>query len=210
MLGLVDRLDRRPPGVRLVDGDRVLLLGDDLTGAEPSLAGSAVAWRSGDQGGALPPLDLAQHTKVADLVRTLVADGVPSGVHDVATGGLGGALVEMAVRSGVGVSVSGVPSTAHLFSEAPSRVLVCVPAESVGSVLTRAEAAGVEVVELGSAGGDRLTISRRRLTLSTSPSTRPSRRGATACRTPSARASPRADPVPEAMVHVVVGHRLGL
>ena len=101
-LGLVDQLDRRPPGVHLVDGGRLLLLGDDLTGAEPSLAGSAVAWRNGDQGGTLPPLDLAQHTKVADLVRTLVADGVPCGVHDVSTGGLGGALLELAVRSGVG------------------------------------------------------------------------------------------------------------
>ena len=114
---------------------------------------------SGDQGGTLPALDLARHTKVADLVRTLVADGVPCGVHDVSTGGLGGALLELAVRSGVGVSVSGVPSTAHLFSEAPSRVVACVPTESVGSVLYRAGAVGVAVVELGRAGGDRLTIS---------------------------------------------------
>jgi phosphoribosylformylglycinamidine synthase len=158
LLGLVDRLDRRPPGVGLAAGDRLVLLGDDLDGPEPSLAGSTVAWASGQKGGTLPPLDAAAHCAVAELVRGLVADGVPSGIHDISTGGLGVALAELACRSGVGVEVSGVPSAAHLFTEAPSRVVVAVPEAAHADLLERAAAAGVPAADLGIAGGERVAI----------------------------------------------------
>jgi phosphoribosylformylglycinamidine synthase len=158
LLGMVDDLQRRPPGVHLAEGDRLVLLGDDLAGAAPSLAGSAVAWATGQKGGALAPFDGPALTAVADLVRSLVIDAVPSGVHDASSGGLGVALAELAVRSGVGVDVAGVPGAAHLFAEAPGRVVVAVAADRVAEVLERAASAEVAAVELGTAGGDRLRI----------------------------------------------------
>ena len=48
-----------------------------------------------------------------------------SGIHDVSGGGLGVALAEMAVRSGIGLQVSGIADHHELFTEAPSRVVVC-------------------------------------------------------------------------------------
>lgn len=158
LLGLVDELRERPPGVTLREGDRLVLVGDDLTGPEPSLAGSAAAWATGQKGGSLPAFDGPALTAVADLVRSLVRDGVPSGVHDASGGGLGVALGELAARSEVGVSVAGVPSAAHLLAEAPGRVVLAVDADRVAEVLQRAEAAGVAAVELGSAGGDRFAV----------------------------------------------------
>jgi phosphoribosylformylglycinamidine synthase len=158
MLGLVDRLDRRPPGVALVDGHRLVLLGDDLDGPEPSLAGSAVAWAAGHKGGTLPPLDGTGHSAVAGLVRTLAYVGTVSGVHDVSAGGLAVALAELAVRSGVGIEVSGIPSAAHLFSEAPSRVVVSVAPEGHAQLLASAAEAGVPAADLGTAGGTRVRI----------------------------------------------------
>ena len=66
-------------------------------------------------GGARPPGRRAARRSTStrtrgllDLVRELVADGLVAGVHDVADGGLGVALAEMAVRSGVGAHVAGV------------------------------------------------------------------------------------------------------
>ena len=158
LLGMVDRLERRPPGVNLVDGDLLLLLGDDLTGPDPSLAGSAAAWATGQKGGTLAPFDAPAHTRVADLVRTLVNDGALHGIHDVSAGGLAVALAELSVRSGIGVAVTGVPGTAHLFAEAASRVVVAVAADGAAAVRAAAEAAGVAVTELGAATGDRFTI----------------------------------------------------
>ncbi|HZD65947.1 MAG TPA: AIR synthase-related protein, partial [Acidimicrobiales bacterium] len=113
----------------------------------------------------LPPLDLAAHNRlaalVADLVEAVVATpagspGLVAGVHDVAEGGLGVALAEMAVRSGVGLVAHGVATHAALFSEAPSRVVVCTrDPEALGLA---ADAAGVPWSVLGRAGGDRLVV----------------------------------------------------
>ncbi len=158
MLGVVDRLERRPPGVGLVDGHRLLLLGPDGPApAAPTLAGSAWAWAEGRTGGTLPSLELAAHTRVADVVRALVAADEPSGVHDVSSGGLGLALAEMAVCSGVGLRVDGVDAAA-LFSEAPSRVVLSMAPDRVEVVRTMAGHGGVGVADLGVAGGDRLLV----------------------------------------------------
>jgi phosphoribosylformylglycinamidine synthase len=132
-----------------------------LLGADPggSLAGSRWAADVGKpRVGVLDPVDLAGVTKVAGLVRELVGDGVLSGVHDVAEGGLGRALAEMAVRSGVGVAVAGVDGPAALLCETPGRVVASVPIDEVAGVLARAADAGVPARELGAAGGDRLLV----------------------------------------------------
>jgi len=154
MLGLIDTLDRRPPGVTLVDGGRLVLIGV----TEPELSGSAWSRRQGQRGGRLPTLDLAVHARVAELVRGLVADGLLAGVHDVAAGGLGLTLAEMAVQSSLGFQAARIHDAAELFSESPSRVVACVRPDDLTTVLGRCEQAGVPTSRLGVAGGDRLSV----------------------------------------------------
>ena len=101
---------------------------------------------------------MAAHAAVCDLVRELVAAGLVDGVHDVSDGGIGLALAEMAVRSGVGFDVHVHGGHAGLFSEAPSRAVVCVPTAALAEVTQRASARGVAAARLGRAGGDRLVI----------------------------------------------------
>ncbi len=154
MLGMIDLLDRQPPGARLVEGARLLLLG------EPSdeLAGSRWAFERGHRGGSLAPLDPEAHSRLASLVRDLVAGGLVVGARDVSCGGVGVTLAEMAVGSGVGFSVARIHSHAELFSEAPSRVVICVNTEDLAAVESAAAAAGVPVSRLGVATGDRLVV----------------------------------------------------
>jgi len=153
-LGLVDDLAVPPPGARLVDGHRLVLVGPEHDG----LAGSEWARATGnDRQGELPPLDLRLHSAVAAVVRGLVADRVVSGVHDVASGGLGVAVAEMAIAGDVGCTAD-VADHRALFSEAPSRVVVGVAPDGEAEVLARAEAAGVPARVLGTAGGDRLVF----------------------------------------------------
>jgi phosphoribosylformylglycinamidine synthase II len=154
MLGVVDSLDRRPPGPTLVDGARLLLIG----ATDPELGGSAWADRQGFRGGHLPGLDLAMHSRVADAVNALVTGDMLEGVHDIASGGLGVAVTEMAVGSGVGYQLARVPDHASLFSESPSRVVVCVDPEKLQPVLKVCEAAGVPTVRIGAAGGERCSV----------------------------------------------------
>ena len=148
LLGLVDRLDRRPPGVGLVDGGTLLLLG-----TRSSHLGGARVWPHAHE---LPPIDLRVLSDLAAVVRELVADGLLAGAHDLADGGLGGALGELVARSGTGLHVDGVDGAGELFSEAAGRVVVCVAAAHVEEVTRRAAAVGVAV--LGTTGGSRLVV----------------------------------------------------
>ncbi|MHB8593598.1 MAG: AIR synthase-related protein, partial [Acidimicrobiales bacterium] len=154
VLGVIDSLDRRPPGVGFAPGGSIVLLG----ATDASLAGSRWAFeRRGHRGGVLPALDLAAHARLLVLVAELVAtDGLVSGIHDVSGGGLGVALAECAVRSGVGAVVSGVAGHAALFSESPGRVVLCTgrPDEVLGA----ARPAGVPAAVVGTAGGDLLVV----------------------------------------------------
>ena len=156
MLGMVDRLDAPPPGVRLVEGTRLAVLGPEVLG----LSGSRWAWDRGHKRGGPPPLDMAGHRALCELVRSLVEDGLVLGVHDAADGGVGLALAEMAVASGVGFAVSPPPGSDHrwLFAESPSRFVLAVDPAAVGEVQRRQGAAGVDGTVVGAAGGDRLVV----------------------------------------------------
>jgi phosphoribosylformylglycinamidine (FGAM) synthase-like enzyme len=129
----------------------------------PSLAGSRWAVQlKRHRNGTLPPIDLIGHGRLVEFVAGLVAEGVAGGdglidgIHDVSGGGLGVALAELAVRSGIGVQVSGVADHHELFTEAPSRVIVCTTRSH--DLLSRAADAGVGFRVLGSAGGDRIVV----------------------------------------------------
>jgi phosphoribosylformylglycinamidine synthase len=158
VLGLIDNLDRRPPGIHLTAGSNLVLIGASTLDSA-SLAGSRWAVEHHEfRGGTLPLLDLAAHRRLLDLVAALAndVDGLLTGVHDISDGGLGVALAEMAIRSGTGFEVAGVADHAALFSEAPSRVVVCTDDPDV--VARAAEDAGVPTVRLGRTGGKRLVV----------------------------------------------------
>jgi len=160
----------------------------------PSLAGSRWAVDLHDhRNGTLPQLDLVGHRRLVEFVSQLVAEAVAggsdvggggdgngegpvvSGIHDVSGGGLGVALAELAVRSGFGLRVAGVADHHELFTEAPSRVVVCTTRRN--ELISRAAEAGVAFRVLGTAGGDRLVVE----AWSIWTSTRSRRRGVTAC-----------------------------
>jgi phosphoribosylformylglycinamidine synthase len=156
LLGTVDRLDRRPPGVGLASGTSLVLIGPEP--ARPSLAGSRWAWGRGARGGRLDPLDAAIHQSVAELVRSLTADGTVAGVHDLAEGGLAVALAESALAGGVGATVTGVDGHAAFFGESPSRVVASVDPARLVEVQRRADQAGVAARVIGDAGGRRIVV----------------------------------------------------
>ena len=76
----------------------------------------------------------------------------------MSSGGLGLALAEMAVRSGVGFSAARIPDHVELFAESPSRVVLCVAPELLANVVNVADHFGVPTARIGVAGGDRLTV----------------------------------------------------
>ena len=79
-------------------------------------------------------------------------------MHDVADGGVGVALAEMAVRSGVGVTSAGSPATATCSARRRRGSSSAWPPVEVDNVRRLAGEAGIAVGQLGVAGGDRLVI----------------------------------------------------
>jgi phosphoribosylformylglycinamidine synthase subunit PurL len=184
-LGLIERLMASPPGVTLREGAALVLLdggvgastpaapsgpapGAGPEGARDSLAGSRWAVRiRGHRKGTLPPLDLVGHARLVEFVARAVGAGLAvsgpagperlvEGIHDVSAGGLGVTLAEFAVRSGIGLEVGGIADHCALFTEAPSRVVVCTT--SPDDLLAQAADADISATVLGSAGGERIVV----------------------------------------------------
>ena len=170
MLGILDDVTRALPSGWPEEGLAVLLLGatrDELDGS---------AWARvvhGHLGGLPPTVDLDAEVALGAVVRALAAADGPDGrplaraAHDLSTGGLAQALVEAALRFGIGGSFDlsqagardGVSDFVLLLSESQARALVAVPEGAVPAALAAAEAEGVPCVRIGTTGGDLLSVS---------------------------------------------------
>jgi phosphoribosylformylglycinamidine synthase len=110
--------------------------------------------------GAPPPVDLAAERRNGEFVRALIAEGAATAVHDLSDGGLLIALAEMAMASGIGAELERPRIAAHAFwfGEDQARYVVTVDPGKAARIADRARAAGVPLRELGTTGGDALTI----------------------------------------------------
>ncbi|MGH2982700.1 MAG: AIR synthase-related protein, partial [Solirubrobacterales bacterium] len=150
-------------GFDLRDDDEIALVGPFA----PSLAGSELAKLRGELGLGLPETPIGPVAAALALVRELVRDGAARAAHDVSDGGLACALAEMAIAGGVGarldldplIELRGCSGESALFGEGPGGILVAASATEVESLSERAASAGVQLLRLGRAAGERLEIS---------------------------------------------------
>jgi phosphoribosylformylglycinamidine synthase subunit PurL len=146
----------------LRDGDRVFLVGP----FQPSLAGSELVKLRGELDAGLPANEVQPIAGAFALARGLVRDGIAGGAHDISDGGLATAVAEMAIAGGVGaeldinpyVELRGCSGETALFGEGPGGILLAAAGASAEELTRRAGEAGVDAVELGTAGGERLTL----------------------------------------------------
>jgi len=134
VLGVIDDVGRRIPSGWQDEGHNIYLLG--TTALE--LDGSAWAGLiHGHLGGHPPRVDLGRERDLAGLLSGGSKESLIGSAHDLADGGLAQALVESALRFGIGARVfldelcerDGIDLATALFSESTGRVLVSVPRE---------------------------------------------------------------------------------
>ena len=154
VIGVIDNLDYPPPGQKWVEGDRLIVIGPEPEG----LSGSAWAFAQGHRKGILCELDYDLHKKICAITRELVQKRIVTAGHDVSVGGLGVAIAEMAIASGVGCSLARIPSHEALFSESSSRVVLAVNPDELANVEEILTAAEVPKARIGLAHGDRFSI----------------------------------------------------
>ena len=165
VVGMVGELPdaARAPGLAPRDGDPLVLIGPFA----PSLAGSELAKLRGELDSGLPAPDVDAVAKALDFVRGQVRDGAIAAAHDVSDGGLACALAEMAIAGGIGLEVDldelvelrGGSGESCLFGEGPGGVVLALAPHDQGALLEAGRAVGVEAIEIGRAGGDRIEIS---------------------------------------------------
>jgi phosphoribosylformylglycinamidine synthase len=114
----------------------------------------------GREAGPPPPVDLGKERAAGELVRGLIADDLVTAVHDCADGGAAVALAEMALAGRIGAAVpvaAEIPNPgAILFGEDQGRYIVTT--RDPGQISSRARAAGLLAIPIGTTGGDALAF----------------------------------------------------
>lgn len=161
VLGLVEKIVRRPPTRVWRDGDAIILIGSPTN----NVAGSRWAREiHGVRTGALDAIDLELHHKLCVFLAKLVsgeaadevAPGLVHAVHTVADGGIAVALAEMAIRADIGCVIDHITDHRELFSEGVSRVVV-TSSRSDG-LLDQIRLADLPGVVLGEVRGSRMIV----------------------------------------------------
>ncbi len=102
----------------------------------------------GREEGAPPPVDLAAERAHGEFIRSLIAAGKVSAVHDVSDGGLLVALAEMAMASGIGCKLEEIGDHFTAFGEDQGRYIV------TSAVAETIQAAGIPMTRIGTTGGN--------------------------------------------------------
>jgi phosphoribosylformylglycinamidine synthase len=151
-VGLIEDYAARAGFAAMRVGDTLLLVGEGR-----GELGSSLYLREclGRQDGAPPPVDLDAERRNGDFVRGLIRERRVRVVHDLSDGGLIIAAAEMALASGVGLTLDVAGAAlphATLFGEDQGRYLIA--ADAPRALLAAALAAGVPMTVVGRAGGE--------------------------------------------------------
>ena len=126
VLGVFDDVASRTPMAWGPDGELIYVLG----ATRSEFGGSAVATSQGLLTGMPPEVDLDAERVLSQILVAGSRDGMLTAAHDVSDGGIGLALAEMAMRSGIGARTwvpDGEDLFTWLFSESATRAIVVVP-----------------------------------------------------------------------------------
>lgn len=154
VLGVFADVARRTPMAWSTPGDLIYLLGETADEFGGSTWAAVV---HGHLGGRPPAVDLAAERQLAHVLITGSQEGLLRAAHDVSDGGLAVTLAEMAVRSGVGATIT-LPADddpfVSLFAESPARAVVVVPPGSRARFEALCDADDVACAQLGVVGSD--------------------------------------------------------
>jgi phosphoribosylformylglycinamidine synthase len=135
-------------------GSTICLVGT----TQDAMAGSQYFRDTGSTSSKVPSVDLGKLKLSVDAMLSIMSGGKILSCHDVSDGGIAVALCEMAIGGAIGADVNissmgGLRSDVKLFSESPTRWLIEVVEGAKLPVID-----GLEIVKIGTVGGDSVTI----------------------------------------------------
>jgi phosphoribosylformylglycinamidine synthase subunit PurL len=158
MVGVVEDLAYRTTQEFKAVGDEIIVVG----GLLGSLAGSEyLAVCHAMEAGNISAVDLTYEKKVQEFTLEQIKAGQVRSAHDCAEGGLAVAVAESCVGSGLGAKLElncDERVDALLFGEAPTRIILSVPAGKGAEIVDAAKLQGVYAWKVGSVFGNRLDV----------------------------------------------------
>jgi phosphoribosylformylglycinamidine synthase len=149
-IGLLEDLTKMATLAFKSASDDILLIGGHGTHLGQSIYLREVLGR---EEGAPPPVDLAIEKRNGDFVRNLINTSQVSAVHDVSDGGLGLAVIEMSLASGLGASLQPLTHE-QLFGEDQARYVVTCAPSATAAITAAAGKAGIAVDRIGHVTAD--------------------------------------------------------
>lgn len=150
-VGILEDLDNMATIAFKREGEPVYLVGDMGLHLGQSLWLREICGRDGRDAGPPPSVDLTQEKLHGDFIRSLIASGKVSAVHDISDGGLLVAIAEMALAGNMGCTLDSITDHRSAFGEDQARYVV------TGDIADAAMAAGVNVHPIGITGGDQVS-----------------------------------------------------
>ena len=150
-VGLIDHVDH-VIGCDVRSGHLAFVLGHSGGHlGQSALLAEAFGRAEGDA----PPVDLAAEAAHGDFIRTNRA--LIAACTDLSDGGLALAAFELAETSGIGITLT-PGDTATFFGEDQARYLIVATPQNADALRTAAENAGLPLTQVGSFGGDAVTL----------------------------------------------------
>jgi phosphoribosylformylglycinamidine synthase subunit PurL len=161
MVGLIEDADKCITQDFKNADDIVVLLGEN----RPDLSGSEYLYLIHDTKKGNPRIDIEQEKALQETVLSAIDKGIINSAHDLSEGGLAVALTESAIsnrKNMLGASINLDRNNARLdellFGEAPSRVILTLNKDNLEKLENIARQNKIPCQQIGSVGGDRLTI----------------------------------------------------
>ena len=164
MVGLIEDVDKHVTQDFKSEGDIVVLLGEN----NADLSGSEYLYLTHKQKKGNPSIDIEKEKAVQETALEAIQSGIIRAAHDCSEGGLAVTLAESCITNakamlGIVIKIDNLKSKSArkdeiLFGEAPSRIVVSLKKKDLGALEKIAKKHLILCQELGTVGGDRLTI----------------------------------------------------
>ncbi|MEM8838876.1 MAG: phosphoribosylformylglycinamidine synthase subunit PurL [Pseudomonadota bacterium] len=150
-VGLIDNVDDMATIAFKASGETILLIGGHGDHLGQSLGLSLLL--KGDFGSP-PPVDLGAERRNGDFIRGLISDGLVTACHDVSTGGLALAIVEMALAGNIGADLDlGDDAAQKLLAEDQARYVLTTTDDQLPMIRALAEKYGIPLEIIGKTNG---------------------------------------------------------
>ncbi|MEM8797315.1 MAG: phosphoribosylformylglycinamidine synthase subunit PurL [Pseudomonadota bacterium] len=150
-VGLIDNVDDMTTIAFKAPGETILLIGGHGDHLGQSLALSMLL--KGDFGPP-PPVDLGAERRHGDFVRGIISDDLVTACHDISTGGLALAIVEMALAGNIGADLDlGSDRATRLLAEDQARYVLTTTDDQLPTIRALAEKNSIPLEIVGKTNG---------------------------------------------------------